>query len=386
MPNIASIRNVELNSKRKYTQYCEYSNVSRNSELVSTERFIKNNNYLFMMKSKFLIYGILVLTTIAVVLISGCVQQSEQQDKQDQTSVGKETPQNLKGFSLSPKSFQSSDFTDFFEKAKQGGNIVSWAGDWNELSNTEKGGPTVVTSLASAYSYTPIIEVQFFTQSTGQLLRPLDETTKQSYKNSAVAFAEKYKPKYMGFGIEVNILYEKSPQDFENFVSFYSEVYDAVKSKSPNTKIFTVFQLEKMKGLSGGLFGGTNDPNNAQWSLLESFPKSDIVAFTTYPGLIYKNPSEIQQDYYAEIKSHTTKPLAFTEIGWHSEASPSGWESSEKEQAEFVATFFELTTSLDKEFFIWSFMYDQNVIEPFKSMGLKSQDGKVKEAWDKWIE
>lgn len=30
MPNIASIRNGELNSKRKYTQYCGYSNVIGN--------------------------------------------------------------------------------------------------------------------------------------------------------------------------------------------------------------------------------------------------------------------------------------------------------------------------------------------------------------------
>ena len=44
-------------------------------------------------------------------------------------------------------------------------------------------------------------------------LRKSDETkneeAKKTYKESAVAFAEKYKPKYMGFGIEVNILYEK---------------------------------------------------------------------------------------------------------------------------------------------------------------------------------
>jgi len=29
-----------------------------------------------------------------------------------------------------------------------------------------------------------------------------------------------------------------------------------VKSVSPQTKVFTIFQLEQMKGLNGGLFGG----------------------------------------------------------------------------------------------------------------------------------
>ncbi len=316
---------------------------------------------------------------MGIVLISGCVGQ-EKQAINEQQVIGP-----LKGVSLSPKSFQSSDFTDFFEKAKQTGSIISWAGDWNELSGTKSGGPVVVTSLASTYGYIPVIEAQFFTQSGGMLLRPLDDATKQIYKDSAAAFADKYKPKYLAFGIEVNMLYEKSPADFDAFAQFYSEVYDAVKVKSPGTKVFTIFQLEKMKGLNGGLFGGTNNPAKSQWSLTDRFPKSDIIAFTTYPGLIYKDPSEIPLDYYSEIKSRTTKPIAFTEIGWHSNASPAGWESSDDEQAEFAVTFFNLTKDLKKEMFIWSFMYDQNTIEPFNSMGLRRSSGDAKPAWENWV-
>lgn len=320
------------------------------------------------MKLNYLIFAFML-----IVILSGCTQTPDRQESQ-----------MLKGVSLSPKSFESSDFTDFFEKAKQTGRIVSWAGDWNELSNAQSGGPAVVASLASKYGYIPVIEAQFFTQSSGMLVRPLDDATKQVYKDAAIAFADKYKPEYLAFGIEVNLLYEKSPADFDAFAQFYSEVYDALKVKSPDTKIFTVFQLEKMKGLSGGLFGGTNDPAKAQWSLLDRFP-ADVIAFTTYPGLIYKDPSEIPADYYSEIKLHTAKPIAFTEIGWHSDASPAGWESSEEEQAKFAAIFFSSTEELSKEFVIWSFMYDQKTFEPFKSMGLRRGDGTAKLVWDEWI-
>jgi len=290
-----------------------------------------------------------------------------------------------KGVSLSPKSFSETDFPNFFVKAKEAGDIVSWAGDWQELGNLERGGPVVVASLAKQYKYTPVIEAQFFTQSSGALLRPLNNTTKEDYKNNAANFAEKFKIPYLGLGIEINTLYEKSPQDFEDFAKFYNEVYSAVKAKSPKTKVFTVFQLEKMKGLNGGLFGGKNDPSKNEWSLLDKFPKSDIVAFTTYPGLIYKSPSEIPADYYSEIKSRVSKPIVFTEIGWHSALSPVGWESSETEQAEFVKTYFNITKDLNKEFDIWSFLYDQQTFEPFKSMGLYQSDGSVKEAWSAWI-
>src|SRR3989344_510352 len=178
--------------------------------------------------------------------------------------------QTLKGVSLSPKSFQGQDFTDFFSKAKEAGSIVTWAGDWNELGSD--GGPKVVAELSKTYGYEPLIQAQFFTQSSGKLLRPLDAATKESYKQSIASFAAKYKPKYIGIGIEVNMLYEKSPAGFDEFVSFYSEVYDAVKKASPSTKVFTIFQLERMKGLHGGLFGGENDVAKAEWQLLEKFP------------------------------------------------------------------------------------------------------------------
>lgn len=322
-------------------------------------------------------YILALAILIFIILVGGCAQQ-----KTGDSAL--KTAGTLKGVALSPKSFQSADFTDFFEKAKQAGRVVSWAGDWNELSSTS-GAPRVVTELGAKYDYIPLIEAQFFTQSSGLLLRPLDEKTRQRYKTSAAEFAEKYKPKYMGFGLEINVLYEKSPADFDAFAQLYSEVYDAVKAKSPGTEVFAIFQLEKMKGLSGGLFGGKNDPNNTQWHLLDRFPKADITAFTTYPCLVYKAPSDIPAGYYSEIKSHTSKPVAFTEIGWHSEASPMGWESSETEQAEFIARFFSLTRDLDKEMAIWSFMYDQNTIEPFKSMGLLRSDGSAKRAWSAWL-
>ena len=238
------------------------------------------------MKSKKVLYVILMSLVIGVVLISENIYQRKK-NTAEVSSNKKQSAQTLKGISLSPKSFQAEDFTDFFEKAKQIGDVVTWAGDWDELANTQSGGPTVVASLSSKYDYIPIIQAQFFTQSTGKLLRPLNDATKQRYKDSAIAFAEKYKPEYLGFGIEVNMLYEKSPADFDVFSQFFGEVYDAIKIKSPNTKVFTVFQLEKMKGLSGGVFGGKNDLKKSQWFLLEKFPKSDIAAFTTYPGLIY---------------------------------------------------------------------------------------------------
>ena len=113
--------------------------------------------------------------------------------------------QLMKGVNLTPRSFQQNDFLDFFERAKQAVNIVTWAGDWNELAKIDSS-PEVLTKLAPTYNLLPLVEVTL--QSNGVLLRPLNETTKQIYKSSTIAFAEKCKPAYLGLGIEINLLYE----------------------------------------------------------------------------------------------------------------------------------------------------------------------------------
>jgi hypothetical protein len=293
----------------------------------------------------------------------------------------------IKGVSLSPRSYQGADFTDFFRLAAEAGDIVMWAGDWADLRGQEGSGAITVAELSAAYGYVPLIEAQFFTQSDGALVRPLDEINRRMYRESAVHFAEMYRPQYLGLGIEVNVLFEKSPRDFDAFAVLFDEVYDAVKAASPGTKVFTVFQLERMKGLQGGLFGGADDPARAQWELLDRFPKADLIAFTTYPCLVFTSPADLPADYYDEAAAHTAKPLAFTEIGWHSAPAPAGWESSEAEQAEFVRRFFALTRDVHPEIAVWSFLYDPETDPPFDSMGLRRRgDGNPKPAWDAWRE
>jgi hypothetical protein len=325
-----------------------------------------------------------IFITCIFLFVSGCIDEGGEEDenKTDLPNVSRV----IKGVSLSPRSNDPSDFTGFFEKAVLAGDMVSWVGDWAELGQVDGGGPRVIAGLSSTYSYIPLVIAQFFTQSTGQLARPLTSETRRRYLESASAFADEYRPDYLGFGVEINVLYEKSPAQFDEFVGFYSEVYDAVKSASPGTRVFTVFQLERMKGLHGGLFGGVNNRSNSQWHLLDLFPSSDLIVFTTYPGLIFKSPDQIPTDYYREIESHTDKQVAFTEIGWHSEESPEGWESSEEEQAEFIDIFLDMSSDLDPEFLVWSFLYDPVTIEPFRSMGLcDREDGRERQAWDAWI-
>ncbi len=290
----------------------------------------------------------------------------------------------LRGVSLSPRSYGSPDFNNFFTKAKQAGGVVTWSGDWAELADP-KGAPRVVAQLAAADGLKPVIIAQFFTQSTGELLRPLNDSTKQGYKSGAVSFAEAYRPEYIGFGVEVNMLHEASPADYASFKAFFAEVAAAVKQASPETKVFTVFQLERLRGLRGGLYGGADNPAVNDWALLSDFPDADLLAFTTYPCIVYRDPSDIPADYYtAEITQHTSKPIAYTEAGWF-RVGVARWESTPEEQARFVSRYLELTKPLNPGLLVWSFLYDQDAGEPFSSMGLLGKDDSTSPAWEAWL-
>lgn len=320
----------------------------------------------------------LLIAVVLTTIIAGCGQPSPSPD------LPEDTGDRLKGVSFSPRTYDQAGFEEFFSLSKEAGRLVTWAGDIDQLGVPGQG-PEYVTTMSSRNGLEPVMIVTYYSQSEGRLLRPLDEAAKERYLEKLSAYAKDNQPEYMGLGIEVNIMAEKSPAGFEDFVDFYGEAYDAIKAASPRTKVFPVFQLERMKGLHGGLYGGKNDPGSDQWELLDRFGKADLYAFTTYPCLIYEDPSDIPPDYYAEIRDHTSKPVAFTEIGWYSGTPAPGWESDEAEQARFVSDLFTRTSELGPVYYIWSFMYDPNVPEPFTTMGLRGTAGGEKQAWNEWI-
>jgi hypothetical protein len=328
---------------------------------------------------------------VAVLLVAAVIVLVGQRSGSAPTASGTSTSSSTsprestfqKGLTFSPTDYGSNGIDDFFAKASQAGSIVEWAGDWEEIGGS--GAPATVAQLASQHGLKSMIVVQFFTQSTGQLLRPLNSTNEQHYLAITTSFVKQYKPSYFGVGIEVNVLYEKNATSFAEFVSLYGQVYSAVKSASPSTLAFTVFQFEKMNGLNGGLYGGTNDPSRAEWQLLTLFPE-DIAAFTTYPSLVYHGTSEMPADYYARIASHTNKGVGFTEMGWHSGYVAGGWGNSEAGQADFVTRFFGLSGSLNRTFAVWSFLYDQKTAVPFDTMGFFNSNGTAKQSWQTWLE
>jgi hypothetical protein len=339
-------------------------------------------------KLTFLVIGssvVLFLTLVVVlliILIKNFPEEKAKLSDQDNKTV---SSQKLIGVSFSPKSNGIADSINFYSEAQSVADTITWAGSWAELSN-ENAGPYTIGKTAKEKGFQYIALVG--THQGGSVLKPhkeLTEVTKNEYINSSVTFVEEFQLDYFVMGVEVDRIFEQDPAGFDFYVDLFEKASREIRKTSPNTKKVVVFQLEKLKGLHGGLFGGVNDLTKSQWILLDKFPSADVIGFTTYPGLIYKHPSEIPSDYYSEIGTRTTKPVIFTEIGWSSgDDNIPGWESSQDEQAEFVSRFFKLTEPLDPKVLIWPFLFDNNYGQPFNNIGLINEDGVRKKAWETW--
>jgi hypothetical protein len=86
---------------------------------------------------------LLMLIPIILLFITGCtgevldepvIEEPVVEGPVIEEPVIEEPSGTLKGVSLSPRSSSAEDFTGFFEEAVQAGEIVMWAGDWQELS------------------------------------------------------------------------------------------------------------------------------------------------------------------------------------------------------------------------------------------------------------
>lgn len=321
--------------------------------------------------------GIGIIIVVVVLVFRHPNQPSNTNSTSNTTNTATTNTTKYHGVSFSPRSTAPEDFKGFFDAAAQAGTMVTWAGDIADLAKANSA-PRTIAQLSEQHQLLPV------SVAVVPVATLANEATRQEAKLAAINFVETMKPKYFGLGNEVNFEYKDDTSAFTNFVHFFTETRAELKKVSPDTKVFTVWQLEWLKGLHGGLFGGMNDPDAlSQWYLLDQFPEADFFAFTSYPTLIYPNPSDIPENYYSEISTYSNKPIAYTEVGWLREG-PKGWESSSAEQVEFIHRFDQLTQAQQPLFSVWPFLYPQNVAWPFSQIYLLPADQDTIPALEAW--
>lgn len=280
------------------------------------------------------------------------------------------------GFSLSPRAFDENGLADFYDSARELGSAVVWIGPWQDLGE----GGRWATTMTGEHDLVPVVVTGFPTEEGA---RSVPEDSSQLV-SEVVGFLEENPVPYLGVGVETNtFLRENSVAEFEQYVALFADVAAAVHEVAPGTKVFPGFQLERLRGLRGGLFG--DEPTDPEWDLLDRFPAADAIGFSTYPGLVFTNPDEMPDDYYSTILEHVDKPVVFTEVGWQAGGDLANWSGTPEKQAAYVNARAPELVEVGS-MVIWSFLWDQEAPPAFETMGLVSGSDDERPALQVWRE
>jgi hypothetical protein len=219
-----------------------------------------------------------------------------------------------------------------------------------------------------------------------------DAEWRSAYKQEVLDGVEAVKPLYLIVGNEVNRWYEQygvgGENGFDQFVSLYEDIYDAVKERSPETYVFCVFSREIVDEL-----------READLEALTLFDpdKLDILVFTSYPHSVrtdaegemlqdpHNHPSDIPDDYYSRVFDKidmADKPFGFSEISWPA-AEFYGGEQGQVDLLDEALGRLTVDQGIDLHLFAWAFLHD---LRETDDTGLIKRDGTERLVYDAWKE
>lgn len=214
-----------------------------------------------------------------------------------------------------------------------------------------------------------------------------DKGVREAFVAYAAYVAKNYKPDYLALGLEVNMTFERAPEQFAAYETLYREAYATVKANNPKTKVFPTFQLEDLEGT----FGEVHSP---RWELIDRFRgEMDALAISTYPFLTaLRSASDIRTDYYSQIKQHFDGEILISETGFPS-APVEGQANvgTEEDQQAYLSRILSEANQLGFSAVIWFAALDPSFASSgasavFKDIGLRHSDGSNKLAWTTWEE
>lgn len=214
-----------------------------------------------------------------------------------------------------------------------------------------------------------------------------DPKLREAFLAYTAYIAANYKPDYLALGVEINMLYQRSPRQFEAFVSLYREAYAQAKEASPRTKVFPTFQLEDLEGS----FGDIHPPH---WEVLEYFSgHMDALAISTYPFLAgIQSAGDLRPEYYSQLRARFDGEILIAETGYAS-APVEGRVTvgTEEDQKVFLDRILHDAQENGFSTVVWLAALDPAFVERgatsvFKDIGLRGSDGGNKLAWSTWEE
>jgi hypothetical protein len=214
-----------------------------------------------------------------------------------------------------------------------------------------------------------------------------DPGLRQAFLSYVSYVIANYKPEYLVIGVEINMLAERSPEQFEAFLSLYKQAYTNAKAANPKMKVFPTFQYEDLLGT----FGTAHLPH---WELLENFRGSmDVFAVTSYPYLAgLKSAGELPPNYFQDLRTHWPGEIVIAETAQPS-ATVDGQPvfGTQEDQAAYLDRVLGDAEKNKFSMVIWLAARDPAFATSgpgvtFKDTGLRRNDGANKIGWAIWEE
>jgi hypothetical protein len=158
------------------------------------------------------------------------------------------------------------------------------------------------------------------------------------------------------------------PEDAQNFISLYNEIYALVKAEAPETQIFVTFQWDDLNNMFPQPEEGNRQKFDVNWEQVEAFePNLDIWVISTYPYFIFPSGTDIPVDYYTPLLLRTSKLVAVAEGGFSTETFNQFTNTPEDQVAYLNAIHIQIGSRL--AFWVNTLLSDFNIESYAKEMG-----------------
>jgi hypothetical protein len=224
---------------------------------------------------------------------------------------------------------------------------------------------------------------------------------RQAFTNFTLWIVREFAPHYLGLASEINTYLDAHPDDVENYMSLYREVYEKVKAEAPDMQVFVTFQWDDLNNMFATASEG-RPAYQTNWEQVQAFePQLDLWVISSYPYFAFPQGEGIPDDYYTPLLDRTEKPLAVAEGGWSSKPVGSIEGDPEGQVAYLQAIHDQIGERLD--FWVYLILSDLNMesitramqeqglperdldsLGMFAHIGLRDSDGTPKPALATW--
>lgn len=145
------------------------------------------------------------------------------------------------------------------------------------------------------------------------------DARKTAYLHYVDFMVKRFSPKYLNFGIEVNLFFERCPEATPGLVAFLNEIYDHVKAADAKLIAFPSFQLDHLYGYADESCADSTkrgDCYDAHYAQLKGI-RRDRFAISSYPFLSQiEKVANLPDDWFERAAVRGKEQPLIAETGW----------------------------------------------------------------------